>query len=98
MVIHSSDRVDIRASDVISASNYFKRKIEIIDRKYNSIYSEFIITLKSNDTKANIYTELKQRSFSGTMTIESENVVLTKFEIVNGSIIESPDNTSSQPH
>lgn len=97
MVIHSSDRVDIRASDVISESNYFKRKIEIIDRKYNSIYSEFIITLKSNDTKANIYTELKQRSFSGTMTIESENVVLTKFEIVNGSIIESPDNTSSQP-
>lgn len=80
IVIHNSKVVDIVASDVITTSSYFKRKIEVVDSKKNIVKYTFIITVKSNEPNKDILSSLKDKSFKGYISVESENVELLKYE------------------
>lgn len=88
LTIHSSDIVDIRASDIITSADSLKRKIEVIDRRNNSVHDTFIITLKSNNYSSNMYSQLRDKTFSGSLSIESDNEVLFSLESKNGSLVE----------
>jgi hypothetical protein len=87
LLIHSSAIVDIKATDVFNASDSFKRKIEIIDRRNHVVHDVFYITMKSNDFSSNIYTQIKNQIFTGTLSIVSDNQILFLEESKNGVIV-----------
>lgn len=91
-IIHNADFIDIKATDVYTAHDSLQRKIEIIDRRTNAVYDTFYITMKSNDNTANLYTQLKNKSFTGSLTIISNNEILLSKEVYNG-VIEKASST-----
>ena len=64
VLLHSSETIDVRVTDVITKADSLKRKVEILDKKNNTIYSTFIISLNSDNFNSNIYTQLKNKTFS----------------------------------
>jgi hypothetical protein len=76
LILHNSVLVDIIASDVYTTIDSFQRKIEIIDRSNDVIKDVFYVTMKSNDFKTNIYTQLKNKKFTGTLTIINNNEII----------------------
>ncbi len=88
LILNSSKNVDIRASDVSSSLNSIIRKIEIIDKRNNSVFDTFIISLSCDDPKDNIYEKLKLRTLSGTLKIENNNIILGKSHAINGLVSE----------
>lgn len=85
-VVQSSDLVSIQASDVISEKYYFKRKIEIIDKRNNSVHDSFIITVSSSNKSNDIYADLKNNQFSGTLQIETDSVVVENLHFEKGVV------------
>lgn len=83
----SSEFFDIRANDVYTKEDSLQRKIEIIDKRINSVRDAFYITLISENTSANLYTHLKNKTFSGIFKIESNNKILYKLVLLNGKIV-----------
>jgi hypothetical protein len=96
-IIHSSSKVDIKASDLETNATYFKRKIEVIDRIKNIVHYTFIITVQSAKNTTDIYTELKQNTFEGSISIVSDNVELLRYEYPKSDVNSSSINTSSTP-
>jgi hypothetical protein len=93
LTIHSSDLIDIRGSDVFTTNDSLQRKIEIIDRNNNTVSDIFYITLRSSNFANNIYTQLKNKTFTGTLTIVNEKDVLFVREVKNGvNIVANPVN------
>jgi hypothetical protein len=88
-IIHSSSKVDIKASDIETNATYFKRKIEVIDRIRNIVHYTFIITVQSNQNTNDIYSELKQKTFEGSIIIESDNVELLRYNCSKASEISA---------
>ncbi len=84
LTIHSSELVDIRATDVYTKYDSLQRKIEIIDKINDTVKDVFFITLKSNDFKNNIYTQLKNKTFTGTLSIISNEEILFIMSCKNG--------------
>ena len=97
LLTHVSNTTDIRASDVESTPLIVKRKIEIINRANNSVVNTFILTLTNTDTKSNIFETVKNKTFTGTFTIESQGELLLKAQATNGvsadDLIYSNENT-----
>lgn len=87
VLLHSSETIDVRVTDVITKADSLKRKVEILDKKNNTIYSTFIISLNSDNFNSNIYTQLKNKTFSGSLVIESDNEILYKSNTKNGKTI-----------
>lgn len=48
------------------------------------MYKTFVITISSYDENDNIIKSLKEKTFTGYFSIESENTVLLKRKIING--------------
>lgn len=92
LTIHSSELVDIRAMDVFATKDSLKRKIEIIDRINNTVSDIFYITLKSSDFTNNIFTQLKNKTFTGNLSIVNNNEILFLREVKNGVNIVSSSN------
>jgi hypothetical protein len=96
LIINSSEYVDVRASDLTSEFSSFKRKIEIIDKKNNSTFQTFILTVTNEKTDESVYKSLKSSNFTGSLTVESEGRILLKFKSVNGkNLVESKENLNS---
>jgi hypothetical protein len=76
ITISNSKILDIRASDVYTTFDSLQRKIEIINKIDNTIQDVFFITLKSNNFKTSIYTQLKNKTFTGTLSIVNNNQIL----------------------
>jgi hypothetical protein len=89
MILHSSKYVDIKASDIVTTPNYFKRKIEIIDRIKNITHYTFIITVQSTKNTNDIYSELKENTFQGFISIESDNIELLKYDYTKPGAINA---------
>ena len=87
-IIHNSEFIDIKATDVYTTSDSLQRKIQIIDRKTSVVYDTFIITLTSIDYRDNLYTQLKNKTFRGSLTIESNGDILLS-KVVNKGVFES---------
>lgn len=93
LTIHSSDLIDIRGSDVFTTNDSLQRRIEIINRSNDSISDVFYITLRSSDFVTNIYTQLKNKTFTGTLTIVNGKDILFLREVKNGvNIVTNPIN------
>jgi hypothetical protein len=84
LIINSSNFVDVRTSDISSDFSTFKRKIEIIDKKDNSIFKTFILTVTSEKTNESVYESLKSKKFTGSLIVESDGAVILKFQSLNG--------------
>lgn len=96
--IHTStDKIDIRASDVITTGQFFKRKIELVDRSNNTVRDTYIITVQSSDGNSDIHTAIKKGTFTGYMTIESDNIIYLKKESIDGHVVESSSVNSTMP-
>lgn len=76
LTLHISDIMDVRATDVYTKPYALKRRIEIIDRRNNLIHDTFFILLISKENNCNIYTQLKNKVFSGTLSIISDDEIL----------------------
>jgi hypothetical protein len=84
LTVHSSELVDIRATDVFTTNDSLQRKIEIIERSNNTILDIFYITLKNSNFTTNIYTQLKNKTFTGNLSIVNNNKILFLREVKNG--------------
>jgi len=94
--IQSSEIFDIRASDVYTEADSLKRKIEIIDKRSNTISETFYISIISEEFSSNLYTQLRDKSLTGLFKIESNNKVLYKLITKNGEIVPQPKNDISK--
>jgi hypothetical protein len=84
LTVHSSELVDIRATDVFTTNDSLQRKIEIIERSNNTVLDIFYITLKNSNFTTNIYTQLKNKTFTGNLSIVNNNKILFLREVKNG--------------
>jgi hypothetical protein len=95
-VVQSSDIVNIQASDIISERFYFKRKIDIVDKRNNSVHDSFVITVRSNNQSNDIYTDLKNNQFSGSLQIETDSVLIETLNFEKGVLQTLGINTSNE--
>ena len=97
LTIHSSELIDIRGTDVFTTNDSLQRKIEIIDRINNTVIDIFYITLKSSDFVENINTQLKNKTFTGTLSITNDNDILFLRNVKNGiNTVNDSVNASNQ--
>lgn len=68
----------------IESIAYAQRKVEIINKTNNTINDVFYITMKSNNFTTNIYTQLKNKTFTGTLSIVNNNEIVFFKENNNG--------------
>lgn len=87
LLIKSSEMISIRASDVISTINSFKRKIEIINNIDKNVLQTFEISVISTNIQGDIYEALKNKTFSGTMEISSGSTKIISKEFKQGKLI-----------
>jgi len=87
LLLHSSENIDVRVTDIFTRADSLKRKVEILNKNNNRIYSTFIISMNSDNFNSNIYTQLKNKIFSGYLVIESDNEILYKSQTKNGQTI-----------
>jgi len=85
VIIHASEKMDVRASDLETSNRIIKRKIELIDRASNKIIDSFIISMYQTDTTKNLLTSLKLKEFSGELTIESDDLIPLKIKFEKAS-------------
>jgi hypothetical protein len=76
LTISNSDQIDIKASDVYTTNDSLQRKIEIISKSDNTVQDVFYITLKSNNFNTSIFTQLKEKTFTGTLSIANNNEII----------------------
>lgn len=86
LTIHISKVLDIRASDVLNTSSSIKRKIEYIDRITKLVLDSFIISIVSTDTNSILYSAIKNKTFNGSVTIESGPELLLNIDIYKGVV------------
>lgn len=86
VTIQADDGTLIVASDVYSRKSALKRNIRLIHPKTNELIGEAFIMLESSDPDGNLYETIRENlgKFSGTLTIESGEVVIYRKQIVNG--------------
>jgi hypothetical protein len=82
--IHNSETVDILASDIKNETSLIQRKIELIDRTNNKIFDSFIITMSCDNVKANIYEQLKSKTFTGKFTISNNGIIKEECHVKKG--------------
>ncbi len=82
---YTNDGFKITASDVYSKLSEFKRKIEIFDNN-NNPFGVAYIKLVSANSDENIYDKIKNdpNNFSGTLTIEVDDLIVYSNTITNG--------------
>lgn len=95
-LIQSSELVNIQASDIISEKYYFKRKIEVIDKRDNTVHDSFVITVSSSNKTNDIYSDLKNNNFSGSLQIETDSMVVETLNFNKGTIQLLGINTNNQ--
>ncbi len=88
-IIHATEVLDIRASDVLTTNTTIKRKIEFINRISNHIEDSFIISAESFDTSKFFLSSIRQKSFKAALKIESNNQVLYNMNFENGKVVNS---------
>lgn len=86
-IIHASESIDIRASDVFTSNYSIQRKIEFIDRFSNLVKETFIISLNQIDTSVYLLPSIEDRKISGDLTIESDNITLFSMKMHKGVIL-----------
>jgi len=96
VIIHASEKIDIRASDIQTSNQLIKRKIEFIDRSSNKIIDSFIISMYQTDTSKSLLTSLKSKEFSGELMIESDNLIPFKIKVEKGIVLPNKINLGGE--
>ncbi len=96
IIIHASEKIDIRASDIKTSNQLMQRKIEFIDRFSNKIIDSFIISMYQTDTSKSLLTSLKSKEFSGELMIESDNLIPFKIKIEKGFVLPNKINLGGE--
>jgi hypothetical protein len=91
-IIHASDLLDIRASDVITNNTTIKRKIEFINRISKLVEDSFILKIENYDTTKNFIASIREKYFNGSFKIESNNQILYNVVFENGKAIINSKN------
>ena len=72
------------ATDRLSTPTTIIRKIQLIDRKDNSIFNEFLIKIEVEDKNDNVYLALKEKNITGTFEIINNGQVVVRSKAING--------------
>ena len=86
LTIKAEDGTLVIIRDVYSMKADLKRNVQLVNPKTNGMIGEAFIRLQAVDPDENMYDILKETpgKFSGTLSIESDGVVIYSKQIVNG--------------
>jgi hypothetical protein len=79
-----------KVTEIYSNLSAIRRRIDVINKKTNSILSEVLITLGCDDPNDNLYRKIgfEPENFSGQITIETNHLLEYTKKVLNGKLVK----------